>query len=70
MQLKDLAALLTLGKEQIIRIYEVGCGVPKPAFFVRKAADLPPDKANFFIRSIESRVDGFSIIISRLREGL
>lgn len=65
MKLKDLAELLTLGKEQIIRVYEVGYGIPKPAFFVRKVADLPPEKANFSIRSIEGRSDGFSIIISR-----
>lgn len=65
MVLKEVAALLTLGKEQIIRIYEVGNGIPKPVFFVRKAGDLPPDKADFTIRSIEGRDDGFSIIISR-----
>lgn len=65
MKLKEISALLTLGKEQIIRIYEVGSGIPKPVFFVRNAGDLPPDKADFSIRSIEGRADGFSIIISR-----
>lgn len=65
MTLKEVAELMTLGKEQVIRIYEVGNGIPKPAFFARKAADLPPDKADFTIRSIEGRDDGFSIIISR-----